>query len=307
MKRLYYSIALLLACVTLVGNLNAQVKDYDVTPDFDYNDYSSSMQYMIQPFALTGQTLYLSHVNDTLLDYFYTGMRASEYEKQKISKKNSKDKGTNDNRRYVSTKNGASGVTADNTVRFHGENISYYQLTRMSKEKLKSLEGAWFVVLDYVPDQFAFNRIYKAVEGKRDWTKLRHPFLKLLVGNTTDTVFYEYQNFYNQYHFPFTPMSYYNSNKNGYPVSKYSYDDLNLIAYDTNANYAIVPDQLIGKRITLPVVTDATYERLFNGIKLYNYSDDSRKYSFTDYPIAKAKRLEGQSFIVKDIAFDLLD
>lgn len=284
--------------VALCGRIDAQVKDYKVVPDFDYSDYSQHMKFMIRPWALMNQTLYLANVNDTLLDYFYTGMRASEYEQQK----NKSNKQQNGSRREI--EENFSGVNAQNTVRFRGENISYYHLTRMTKEKLQSLKGARFVVLDYVPDQFAFNRIKDAAWDKKDWTKLRYPFLKLLVGNTEDTVFYAYQNFYNEYHFPFTPMSYYNENKNGYPVGKYSYSDLNLIHYDTNANYAIVPDFLIGQRITLPVVTDATLERLYNGIRVYNYDDDSRKYSFTEYPIAKAKRLQGVTFFVKDVAFD---
>ncbi|MBP3253913.1 MAG: hypothetical protein J6M30_05360 [Bacteroidales bacterium] len=299
MNKLIKNTFLLCAAVLAVGSVHAQVKDYKVVPDFDYNDYSQSMKYMIQPFALTGQTLYLENVNDTLLDYFYTGVTAQEHAK----KQKTKQKSTRTGKRDVEDAFAAAS-NAKNNVRFRGKDISYYYLTRMTKEKLNTLKGAWFVVLDYVPDQFAFNRVADAAPGKQDWTKLRYPFLKLLVGNTEDTVFYAYQNFYNEYHFPFTPMSYYNRNKNGYPVGKYSNSDLNLIHYDTNANYAIVPDQLIGQKLTLPVVTDATLERLFNGIRLYNYSDDSRKYSFTDYPIAKARRLEGQTFEVKDVAFD---
>ena len=291
-----------LFCIVLASAnlLFAQVKDYKVVPDFDYSDYSSHIRFMTQPWVLMNQTLYLENVNDTLLDYFYTGMRANAYEKQKKHQQNKKT--SNSSRREID--DSGSGVNANNTVRFRGQNISYYQLTRMTKEKLQTLKGAWFVVLDYVPDQFAFNRIKDAALGKQDWTKLRYPFMKLLVGGTDDTVFYAYQNFYNEYHFPFTPMSYYNSNKNGYPVGKNTNSDLNLIHYDTNANYAIVPDFLIGQKLTLPVVTDATIERLYNGIRVYNYDDDSRKYSFTDYPVAKAKRLQGVTFEVKDVAFD---
>ena len=281
MKRHIICTAAAALLIMVAYNLNAQVKEYSVTPDFDYNDYSQSLKYMIQPFALKNQTLYLQDVNDTLLNYFYVGDQANK----KSSKKRDFDKNTINVKKF-------------------SKKYTYYELKRMSKEKLNSLNGAWFIVVDYVADQFAYSRIANAHYDRQDWSKLRHPFMKLLVGGTQDTVFYEYQNFYNEYHFPFTPMSYYNNNKNGYPASKYSYDDLNLIAYDTNANYAIVPDQLIGQRISLPVVTDATLERLYNGIKLYNYPDDSRKYSFTEYPVAKAKRLEGQSFIVKDVAFD---
>lgn len=301
-----HKILLYIGIICLTLSTNGQVKDYAVVPDFEKSDYTSSMKYMVEPFALMNQTLYLDEVNDTLLDYFFVGMRASEYEKQKSNKNNKKNssnkRNTNSSRREIESR--STGVNANNTVRFRGQNISYYQLSRMSKEKLQSLKGKWFVVVDYVPDQYAFNRIFDAAESKQDWTKLRYPFMKLLVGNTTDTVYYAYQNFYNQYHFPFIPMSYYNARLNHYPNGKYANDDLNLISYDTNANYAIVPDFLIGQKITLPKVTDATFERLYNGIKVYNYSDDSKKYSFTEYPIAKAKRLEGVTFEVKDVAFD---
>lgn len=260
-------IAFLSLAILLGFGANAQNRNYAVTPDFDSADYAQYNGFMIKPFAMIGQTLYLQNVNSELLNYFFVG---------NIGPHEKKDK---------------SGVT-------------YYKLTRMPEEKLNSLAGKWFIVLDYVADQFAYNRIYNAADEMKDYSKMRHPFLKLLVGNTSDTVFYEYQNFYNQYHAPFIPMSYYNAAKNEYPHKTFAFDDLNLITYDTNANYAIVPDQLIGQKLTLPVVTDATYERLFNGTRLYNYPDDSRKYSFTDYPLAKAKRLEGKSFIVKDIAFD---
>lgn len=274
MERNIKYISVLSFCVMMSFWVKAQVKDYSVTPDFDYQDYAQTYKYMIQPKALVGQTLYLENVSDTLIDYFYVG---TYWKQVKQSKKSLPDA---------------------------PKNIEYYYLNRMSKEQLNSLKGAWFVVLDYVADQFAYSRVAQTNQAKRDWKKLQYSFLKLLVGGTQDTVFYNYKNFYNEYHFPFTPMSYYNNNKNGYPVSKYSNDDLNLISYDTSANYAIVPEQLIGQRISLPVVTDATMERLFNGVKLHNYPDDSRKYSFTEYPIAKAKRLEGQSFVVKDVAFD---
>lgn len=299
MKKIIFSTIVLCISLTGVYNANSQVKDYKVVPDFDYSDYSDYIKYMVRPWALLNQTLYLSDVNDTLLDYFFTGMPAAEYEKQKHKKPVTSSK-----RREI--EENSSGVNAYNTVRFHGKNISYYHMTRITKEQLNKLKGSWFLVLDYVPDQFAFNRINDAVPSKQDWTKLRYPFMKLLVGNGNDrdTIFYSYQNFYNEYHFPFTPMSYYNYNKNGYPVGKNTNSDLNLIHYDTNANYAIVPDFLIGQKITLPVVTDATMERLYNGIRVYNYDDDSRKYSFTEYPIAKAKRLEGVKFTVKDVAFD---
>ena len=298
MKKSIIKVSILYLTIIFGCQLYAQVKDYKVVPDFDYSDYSQNMKFMIQPWALMNQTLYLENINDTLLDYFYTGMLASEKEASKKKEKKSTSTKKTDVEYKVSISN------AQNATKSRGKNVSYYHLTRMSKEKLQSLKGAWFVVLDYVPDQFAYNRVKDAARDKQDWTKLRYPFLKLLVGNTTDTVFYAYQNFYNEYHFPFIPMSYYNRNKNGYPVGKYTNSDLNLIHYDTNANYAIVPDFLIGQKISLPVVTDATIERLYNGVRVYNYDDDSRKYSFTEYPTAKAKRLQGITFSVVDVAFD---
>jgi len=258
---------MLIVCLLSVCISFAQVKDYANLPDFDNNDYKEYSSFMVRPFAMVGQTLYLEKIDSSLINYFYVG---------NIAKHEREDK----------------------------SNIAFYKLSRMSKEKLTTLQGKWFVVMDYVADQFAYNKIYKATKERRDFSKMRHPFMKLLVENTSDTIFYEYQNFYNQYHFPFTPMSYYNAIKNEYPHETYAFEDLNLISYDTNANYAILPDQLIGQRLTLPVVTDATLERLYNGKRLYNYPDDSRKYSFMEYPILKAKNLEGKTFIVKDIAFD---
>lgn len=264
-NRIKAYILILVSCMLL--SVNAQVKDYKNLPDFDNQDYQQHLNFMITPGAMVGQTLYLQEVEDELINYFYVGAVG------------------------VHEKGDKSGVT-------------FYKLTRMSKDKMQSLKGKWFIVVDYVADQFAYNRIYDAVKEKRDFSKMRRPFMKLLIGNTKDTIFYEYQNFYNQYHFPFTPMSYYNHAKNEYPHETYAFEDLNLITYDTNANYAIVPDQLIGQKLTLPEVTDATLERLYNGMRLHNYPDDSRKYSFTEYPIAKGKMLKNKTFIVKDIAFD---
>ncbi|MBQ9254911.1 MAG: hypothetical protein IJ180_09090 [Bacteroidales bacterium] len=267
MKRSIKITVLFTVLVFVCSSAYAQTKRYVVTPDFDSTDYVQYHSFMTKPFAMTGQTLYLPKVSSELLNYFFVG---------NVGVKEKGDKSP----------------------------VTFYKLSRMSEEKLSTLEGKWFIVVDYVADQFAYNRIYNAVDEMKDYAKMRHPFMKLLIGNTTDTVFYEYQNFYNQYHCPFIPMSYYNSAKNEYPHPTYAFDDLNLITYDTNANYAIVPDQLIGQKLSLPVVTDATYERLFNGTRLYNYSDDSRKYSFTDYPLAKARNLAGKTFIVKDVAFD---
>ncbi|MBQ4421047.1 MAG: hypothetical protein II878_05825 [Bacteroidales bacterium] len=264
-KRIKTIVLLVLVCLSF--HANAQVKDYKNLPDFDNKDYQQHLSYMVKPFALVGQTLYLQDVNDELINYFYEGTIGKN-----LKKDNSKTR--------------------------------FYKMTRMSKERMLSLKGKWFIVVDYVADQFAYNKIAEAIPEMRDFSKMRHPFMKLVIGNTSDTIFYEYQNFYNQYHFPFTPMSYYNHAKNEYPHETYAFEDLNLITYDTNANYAIVPDQLIGQRLILPEVTDATLERLYNGKRLYNYPDDSKKYSFTEYPLSKGKSLKDKVFVVKDVAFD---
>jgi hypothetical protein len=182
--------------------------------------------------------------------------------------------------------------------------VSYYHLVRMKQDMLKKMQGQWFVVVDYVSDQLAFQKIDDAEEEKQDFKAMPKNFIKMVVGLEKDTVFYNYSDFWNRYHFPFIPMSYFNSNKNEYPNSKYNKEDLCLIAYDTNANYAYLPEKLIGQRLILPLVSEATSARLFNGTKLFNYNDDSRKYSFTDYPIAKAKLLEGKTFLVTDWMHD---
>ncbi|MDR0789481.1 MAG: hypothetical protein LBO06_01655 [Bacteroidales bacterium] len=180
--------------------------------------------------------------------------------------------------------------------------VSYYKLTRMKSEALNKLKGEWFVVKEYVADQFAFQKVDDAELEKQDFKAMPRGFIKMVAGLTGDTVFYNYSDFWNRYNFPFIPMSYLNNNKNEYPNSKYNREDLSLIIYDTNANYAYLPEKLVGQRLILPIVSDGTCERLFNGTKLFNYGDDSRKYSFTDYPIAKAKLLEGKTFIVADWA-----
>lgn len=242
----------------------AQMRQYKNMPDFDYADYDTHLKFMVKPFSLTGQTLYLQDVSDTnLRQYFFVGAIATP------------------------EKGDRSGVT-------------YYKLSRMPQERIAKLKGEWFIVADYVADQFAYNKIYKAMDEKRDFKNMQHPFLKLVIGSTGDTVFYNYQNFYNRYNFPFTPMSYFNANKNQYPRNKSSNDDVSIVDYDTNSNYAHLPMRLVGHRLTLPVVTDETIARLFNGTRLYNYDDDSRKYSFTDYPIGKARLLEGKTFVVAD-------
>ncbi|MCK9163448.1 MAG: hypothetical protein M0O93_03755, partial [Bacteroidales bacterium] len=79
---------------------------------------------------------------------------------------------------------------------------------------------------------------------------------------------------------------------------------LSLATYDGNSNYAYIPKNLLGEKLYLPVTTEATYNRLFNGTRLYNYDDDSRKYSFASMPEGKAKLLQGRTFVVADWVHD---
>ncbi|MEE0894440.1 MAG: hypothetical protein U0M28_00600 [Bacteroidales bacterium] len=112
--------------VMILGNTAAfsQLRQYKHMPDFDYADYDMHLKFMNQPFALVGQTLYLQDVSDTnLRDYFFIGSIA------------------------VPEKEDRTGV-------------QYYKLKRMPEEQIQRLKGEWFVVADYVADQFAFNKIY---------------------------------------------------------------------------------------------------------------------------------------------------
>ena len=238
-----------------------------VVPDFEYQDYSTHVQFMTKPFALTNQTLYLPKISDTIGRNFFVGEIATP------------EKGD---------KNG----------------IDYYQLKRMSADKLAKMEKTWFVVAGYIADKVAYDKIYYAEYIKQDFKTLRYDFIKLVVGNTEDTVFYKYDGFWNTYNFPFIPMSYYNANKNEYPKNKHSNSDLSLAKYDTNSNYAFIPKNLVGQKLYLPVMTEPTYDRLYNGTRLYNYDDDSRKYSFASLPIGKSKLLQGKTFVVNDFVHD---
>lgn len=238
-----------------------------VVPDFEYEDYYSHVRFMTQPFALENQTLYLPKVSDTIGRHFFVG---------KIS---TPEKGDN---------NG----------------IQYYELKRLSPDRLENIKEQWFYVAGYITDKVAYDKIYYAEHIKQDFDLLRYDFIKLVVGNSDDTVFYKYDGFWNRYNFPFIPMSYYNSNKNEYPKSKHSNSDLSLASYDRKSNYAFIPNNLIGEKLYLPITTDETYDRLFNGTKLYNYDDDSRKYSFASLPIGKSKLLEGRTFTVADLVHD---
>ncbi len=258
---------LLIALIGLPSVCFSQNSLEKVSPDFEYNDYYSHLGFMTKPYTLTNQTLYLPKVSDTIGRYFFVGEIETPEE-------------------------------GDNN------NIDYYKLRRMSADMLKKMENNWFVVCGYIADKIAYDKIYYAEYYRQDFKKLRYDFIKLVIGNTEDTVFYKYDDFWNRYNFPFIPMSYFNSNKNEYPNNKYVNDDLSLATYDTNSNYAFIPNNLIGQRLYLPVITDATYNRLYNGTKLFNYEDDSRKYSFTEMPLGKAKNLQGKTFVVSDWAYD---
>lgn len=84
----------------------------------------------------------------------------------------------------------------------------------------------------------------------------------------------------------------------------HSNDDLALIEYDTNANYAFIPLMLTSQTLFLPEVNDETLKRMFHGTPLYNYADDPRKYSLIDYPVGKTKQLAGKYFTVMDYVHD---
>ena len=67
-KRIKTIVLLVLVCLSF--QVNGQVKDYKNLPDFDNKDYQQHLSYMVKPFALVGQTLYLQDVNDELINYF---------------------------------------------------------------------------------------------------------------------------------------------------------------------------------------------------------------------------------------------
>lgn len=238
-----------------------------VLPDFEYDDYYIHAEFMTKPYALENQTLYLPQVSDTIGRNFFVGKLASPEPGDKTG-------------------------------------IEYYELKRMSADKLAKMEKEWFVVAGYITDKVAYDKIYYADEFKQDFKNLRYDFIKLVVGLSKDTVFYKYDGFWNRYNFPFIPMSYYNANKNEYPKNKYANSDLSLASYDGNSNYAYIPKNLVGEKLYLPVTTEVTYERLYNGTRLYNYDDDSRKYSFASMPEGKSKLLQGRTFVVADWVHD---
>lgn len=267
MRRISGLKTLLVLIVSLPFALNAQPNIEKILPDFEYGDYYKHLEFMTKPFNLKNQTLYLDRFSDTIARNFFEG---------EIAQPDPTD--VND--------------------------IIYYQLRRMNKDKAPKMEKEWFVVVDYIVDKVAYDKFFYADDEKVDFRKLPHNFLKLVVGSTGDTVFYNYRGFWNRYNFPFIPMSYYNENKSEYPKCKHAHEDLSIVKYDTNTNYAFIPKNLVGQKLFLPVITEATYPRLFNGTRLYNYDDDSRKYSFADLPIGKANQFKGKTFIVADWAHD---
>ncbi len=259
--------SLILALICLPTICFGQKSIDKVLPDFEYSDYYSHVQFMVKPYALTNQTLYLPKISDTIGRNFFVGEIAEPEEGDKTG-------------------------------------IDYYKLKRMPAEQLAKMEKNWFVVAGYIADKIAYDKVFYAEGDKQDFRTLRHDFIKLIIGNTEDTVYYNYTGFWNNYNFPFIPMSYYNANKNEYPKNKWSNTDVSIATYDENSNYAFIPKNLVGQKLYLPVITDDTYNRLYNGVKLFNYDDDSRKYSFTDLPTGRAKQLQGKTLTVADWAHD---
>lgn len=259
--------SLILALICLPTICFGQKSIDKVLPDFEYSDYYSHVQFMLKPYALTNQTLYLPKISDTIGRNFFIGEIAEPEKGDKTG-------------------------------------IDYYKLKRMPAEQLAKMEKNWFIVAGYVADKIAYDKVFYAEADKQDFRTLRYDFIKLVIGNTEDTVYYNYTGFWNNYNFPFIPMSYYNSNKNEYPKNKWSNTDVSIATYDENSNYAFIPKNLVGQKLYFPVITDETYNRFYNGVKLFNYEDDSRKYSFTDLPVGRAKQLQGKTFTVADWAHD---
>ena len=267
MRRLAFLQTLLILFIAIPATIIAQPNIEKILPDFEYNDYYKHLEFMTRPGNLQNQTLYLDRFNDTIGRHFLVGRIADP-------------------------------IPGDRS------DILYYDLKRMHKDESPNMIKEWFVVLDYIIDKVAYEKYYYGDAEKTDYRKIPKNFLKLLVGSTGDTVFYNYTGFWNRYNFPFIPMSYYNENKSEYPKCKHAHDDLSIVEYDTNSNYAFIPKNLLGQRLYLPKVTKATYPRLFNGTRLYNYDDDSRKYSFADLPIGKANQFKEKTFVVSDWAHD---
>lgn len=259
--------SLILALICLPTICFGQKSIDKVLPDFEYSDYYSHVQFMVKPYALTNQTLYLPKISDTIGRNFFVGEIAEP-------------------------------EAGDRT------GIDYYKLKRMPAEQLAKMEKNWFIVAGYIADKIAYDKVFYAEGDKQDFRTLRYDFIKLVIGNTEDTVYYNYTGFWNNYNFPFIPMSYYNANKNEYPKNKWSNTDVSIATYDENSNYAFIPKNLVGQKLYLPIITDDTYNRLYNGVKLFNYDDDSRKYSFTDLPTGRAKQLQGKTLTVADWTHD---
>lgn len=259
----FYVFTLFLSMIFGSVMLWAQKPMDKVMPDFKHSDYTQFTKFMVQPYALTLQTLFLDHISDTIGHNFYKGEIAIP------------EQGDNND-------------------------ITYYKLSRMKEEEYAKMSKRWFVVAGYIADKIAYDKVYYAEEDRQDFNALPHNFLKLVVEDTEDTVFYDYTGFWNQYNFPFTPMSYFNETLNAYPTNSHSNEDLSLATYDINTNYAFIPKNLVGEKLYLPELTQATYNRLYNGTRMYNYTDDSRKYSFTDLPRGRVSQMENKTFTVAD-------
>lgn len=260
-QRNSFYVFLLFISLCLAINASAQKPINKVMPDFKRSDYSQFISFMTRPGALTLQTIFLDQMSDTIGHNFYKGEIATP------------EKGD---------RNG----------------ITYYKLYRMKQEEYSKMKDKWFVVAGYSADKVAYDKIYYAEEDRQDFHSLPHNFLKLVVQDTEDTVFYDYTGFWNQYNFPFTPMSYFNETLNQYPKNNLSNNNLSLATYDANTNYAFIPKNLVGEKLYLPLMTETTLNRLYNGTRMYNYTDDSRKYSFTDLPKGRAQQMEGKTFTV---------
>lgn len=267
MRRISVFKALLVLIISCPLVSNAQPNIEKILPDFEYGDYYKHLEFMTKPFNIPNQTLYLNRFSDTIARNFFVG---------EIAVPDSKD----------------------------NNNIIYYKLRRMDKDLAPKMDKEWFVVADYIVDKVAYDKFFYADQEKIDYRKLPHNFIKLVVGSTGDTVFYQYKNYWNRYNFPFIPMSYYNENKSEYPKCKHAHEDLSIVTYDTSTNYAFIPKNLVGQRLYLPVITKSTYPRFFNGTRLYNYDDDSRKYSFADIPIGKTNQFKEKTFLVADWGHD---
>src|SRR5574344_2120312 len=185
----FYVFTLFLSIVFASVTLWAQKPMDKVMPDFKHSDYTQFTKFMVQPYALTLQTLFLDHISDTIGHNFYKGEIATPEQGDK-------------------------------------NDITYYKLSRMKEDQYNKMSKRWFVVAGYIADKIAYDKVYYAEEDRQDFHALPHNFLKLVVEDTEDTVFYDYTGFWNQYNFPFTPMSYFNETLNSYPINDLSNNEI---------------------------------------------------------------------------------